>query len=246
MKIIYLNTWGGKLLEPLEQFLKKHHDVDVFCFQEIWNDAPSFVADKGEYPHLFTHLGTILNDYEKIFSPAEEGDSFGLAMYYHKSLLKISDDNFMIHNKKEYFPQGNVTAPKRNLQSITFQVEDYQKFTIINFLGLWNDQGKLDTEDRLLQSDAILNYLTTLKHSFILGGDFNLSPDTLSLKKFEDFGLRNLIREHNITSTRTSHYSKEGKFADYVFTSRGVNVEDFQVLPDEVSDHAPLYVKVSV
>ena len=62
----------------------------------------------------------------------------------------------------------------------------------------------------------------------------------------ESVDLRNLIKEYGITSTRTSLYPKEGKFADYVFTSKGVDVETFKVLPDEVSDHAPLYVKINV
>jgi endonuclease/exonuclease/phosphatase family metal-dependent hydrolase len=53
-------------------------------------------------------------------------------------------------------------------------------------------------------------------------------------------GMRNLIREYKITSTRTSFYPKTEKFADYFFVSPEVQVNDFQVLPDEVSDHAPL------
>lgn len=152
----------------------------------------------------------------------------------------------MVHDKEEYFDDQNVMAPKRNLQEVTFQVEDYQKLTILNFHGLWTGTGKNDTPDRLLQSDTIIAYLKNVTHSFILGGDFNLSPDTMSIKKFEDFGLKNPIKEWGIMSTRTSFFTFENKFADYVFTSKGVDVETFKVLPDEVSDHAPLYVKINV
>jgi endonuclease/exonuclease/phosphatase family metal-dependent hydrolase len=75
-----------------------------------------------------------------------------------------------------------------------------------------------------------------------LCGDFNLPPNTKSLAMFEEFGLRNLISEYKINSTRTSFYTKEEKFADYIFVSNGIKVNDFSVLPDEVSDHAPLFI----
>jgi endonuclease/exonuclease/phosphatase family metal-dependent hydrolase len=194
---------------------------------------------------MFSQVGDILQNYEKIFAPADEDGDYGLAIYYKKSLLLRSDGNIMIHDKTEYFPDPDVTAPKRNLQYLTLQIEDQQKVSILNFHGLWNGQGKGDTEDRLQQSEKIIAFLKTINHPFVLGGDFNLSPGTQSLKMFEDFGLRNLIKESGITSTRTSYYTKENKFADYVFVSKGVQVEDFKVLPDEVSDHAPLYVKIN-
>ena len=58
--------------------------------------------------------------------------------------------------------------------------------------------------------------------------------------------LRNLTREYAVTSTRSSHYSKNGKFADYIFTSADVRVLDFHVLEDEVSDHLPLLLEIDL
>lgn len=118
--------------------------------------------------------------------------------------------------------------------------------TIINFHGLWNGKGKTDNEDRILQSRNIVDFIGGLKGEVVLCGDFNLLPDTESIKIFEDAGLRNLIKEYGITSTRTSHYTKPGKYADYVFVSRGVRVKDFKVLPEEVSDHSALLLEMDV
>ena len=56
--------------------------------------------------------------------------------------------------------------------------------------------------------------------------------------------MRNLIKEYGITSTRTSFYEKENKFADHAFVSSDIEVVDFKVLPDEVSDHAALYLEI--
>ena len=60
---------------------------------------------------------------------------------------------------------------------------------------------------------------------------------------FEKLGLRNLVKENGVTSTRTSLYSKPEKFADYAFVSPGIEVADFKILPDEMSDHVPMYTE---
>ena len=53
---------------------------------------------------------------------------------------------------------------------------------------------------------------------------------------------RNLITEFKVTSTRTSLYDKQEPYADYIFVSPNIEVNQFRVLPDEVSDHAALYL----
>ena len=132
----------------------------------------------------------------------------------------------------------------RNLQYISF-VSRGNNFLICNFHGLWNGINKLDSEDRIKQSENIIKFLNDRSEfSKVLCGDFNLLPDTKSIRMFEEAGLRNLIREFGVTSTRTSFYTKLVKFAGYVFISNEVRLKDFKVLPDEVSDHSPLLIEV--
>ena len=90
----------------------------------------------------------------------------------------------------------------------------------------------------------IAELIKTIEGEVVICGDFNLLPDTKSIKMLEEAGLVNLIKEYRITSTRTSLYSKSEKFADYIFVSKGVSVKDFKVLSDEVSDHTPLYLEL--
>jgi endonuclease/exonuclease/phosphatase family metal-dependent hydrolase len=60
----------------------------------------------------------------------------------------------------------------------------------------------------------------------------------------KELGMRNLITEYGVTSTRTSLYTKtEERFADYIFVSKDIEVKDFKVLPDVVSDHAALLLE---
>jgi endonuclease/exonuclease/phosphatase family metal-dependent hydrolase len=166
-----------------------------------------------------------------------------LALFVKKSWSVKEEGERFVHQEKGYTPSGDLGLHARNIQFVTLETPKGLS-TIINFHGLWNGGGKTDTEHRLSQSRKIIDFMKTLDNDFILCGDFNLEPTTQSLKMFENFGLKNLVKDFNITSTRTKFYTKAVKFADYAFVSPGVDVNDFKVLPDEVSDHSPLYIDI--
>jgi endonuclease/exonuclease/phosphatase family metal-dependent hydrolase len=249
MKIITLNTWGGRAGKTqLLEFFAKHKDADIFCLQEVWA-AP--------YEHLDGHpagglnikhddimvyglrdISELLDTHVAYFKP-HHLDHYGLLIMVKKEFAVVEEGDIFVYKERGYIPEGDVGNHARNLQYVTVRTETGDR-TIMNFHGLWNGMGKGDSEDRLLQSDRIVQFLKTKTHPVVLCGDFNLLPTTESLKRFEDFGLRNLIHEFGITSTRTSFYTKPEKFADYAFVSSDVDVRSFQVLPDEVSDHAAL------
>jgi endonuclease/exonuclease/phosphatase family metal-dependent hydrolase len=90
--------------------------------------------------------------------------------------------------------------------------------------------------------------LQRLKAPFIVCGDFNLRPDTESLKQIETSvpGIKNWISLTGAVSTRSQYYPKPEKFADYIFTSPGIEVCRFEVLSgeqDQISDHLPLLLE---
>jgi len=249
MQVITLNTWGGRAgKEGLLAFFKKHADADIFCLQEIWADAYEHLKDHYaggvviDHNQVMTHgmqeISAVLENHVPYFRP-HHMENYGLMMLVKKSLSILEEGEVFVHKYKGYLPEGDVGNHARNIQYVTVQTENGPR-TVINFHGLWNGKGKSDSEDRLMQSDNIAAFLKTLAHPYVLGGDFNLLPETESLKRLEALGLRNLIKEFGITSTRTSFYQKPEKFADYMLVSSGITVQAFEVLPDEVSDHAPL------
>lgn len=109
----------------------------------------------------------------------------------------------------------------------------------MNVHGLWNGKGKEDSPSRIKQSNKIKQFLHEINEPKILCGDFNLRPDTHSLKIIQG-KMRSLIQEYNIQDTRTKHCKKTERFADYVFISSDLTVKNFSLLSDIVSDHAPL------
>jgi endonuclease/exonuclease/phosphatase family metal-dependent hydrolase len=205
MKLVSLNTWGGRRWQDLQEYNHFYH------------------------PHL--------------------EDYWGLAMFVRKDIDVIDFGEVFVHKKRGYnleLEKQGQTA--KNIQYVHVEL-DNKPLTIINFHGLWNGLGKGDSGDRLSQSRNIISFFKTLKEEggeIVFVGDFNLDPETESLKMFEKFGLRNLVKEYRVTSTKTSFYTKPGKFADYIFVSSGIKVNDFKVLLDEVSDHSPLYLDFDV
>jgi endonuclease/exonuclease/phosphatase family metal-dependent hydrolase len=75
-----------------------------------------------------------------------------------------------------------------------------------------------------------------------LCGDFNLQPETKSLAILEK-GMRNLIKEFNIDTTRNYLYDHKEKYADYFLVSPEVKILSFKVIDTLVSDHLPLVLE---
>lgn len=252
MELICLNTWGGRAgKEKLLAFFEKHKDADIFCLQEIWSSPHKefegrLVANEPfDYSKVMTYglqeISAMLSDFIPIFRPLLT-DNYGLLMFVRNTYSVLSEGEFYVYRERGYISENDIADHARAIQYVTMETDKGQ-ITVINFHGLWNGGGKEDCADRLEQSDKILNFVRKLENPYIICGDFNLLPHTESLKKFEKYGLRNLIKEYSITSTRTSFYTKPEKHADYVFVSEGIKVKDFKVFPDEVSDHAPLYLE---
>lgn len=83
----------------------------------------------------------------------------------------------------------------------------------------------------------------------IVGGDFNLFPETKSIKMWEEIGYRNLIKEYGIKTTRNEYAwrnypNNKHYFSDYVFVDPSVKVTNFDVPEMTISDHLPMIVEI--
>ena len=251
MKVISLNTWGGEAgVKELQEFIKAHADVDVFCLQEVWHGGEHMLEKKGGGSWLSRRVTTLYRDllaalpgYVPYYRP-HFYDFYGLLLLVKKGITVEEEGEVYIYKEKGYISESEFGNHARILQYVRVQTDTGPR-TIANLHGLWNGKGKTDCDERIEQSDRIVQFVRGTTAPLVLLGDFNLRPDTRSLAMIEECGLRNLITDYGITSTCTSHYTKPEKFADYAFVSKGIEVKEFKVLPDEVSDHAPLYLEFS-
>lgn len=240
MKLITLNIWGGHVHTPLLNFLASHREIDIFCFQEVYHNAPHKISteDRKVALNIFSEIQAMLPNHKGFFRPVVK-NIYGIATFVNKDIDVIEEGEIAIQENPLYVGQGPTHT--RILQWVAYHFNN-KVYSILNVHGLWNGMGKTDSPERIAQSHRIKEFMETINTPKILCGDFNLRPDTESLKIIEN-GMNNLIKQHNIASTRTRLYPKDEPFADYVFTSEDININHFETLNDEGSDHSPLLLE---
>ncbi|TSD04467.1 MAG: hypothetical protein Greene071436_144 [Parcubacteria group bacterium Greene0714_36] len=258
MKVIFLNIWGGKMYEPLMAFLKEQAPTtDFFCLQEVFDSPEHREVSWGGRADILASLCSALPRHEGYFSVSVRnfnGDEYvhfplahGNAIFAKKEIPIQSHGDLLIAG--EGWPDtGDLRAFPHKLQYICFH-EKGSAYTLANLHGIAYPGTKLDTPERIAQSQKIVDFLAGEPGEKILGGDFNLMPDSESIRMIERGGMRNLITEYGITTTRNplsyGEYSESERqyFADYTFVSPGVQVKSFSVPQVEVSDHLPLVLE---
>ncbi len=257
MKILSLNLWGGKLYDELSGFIRKQSaSVDVFCFQEMFDQKELPVNWSTGTPDLYSRFKKILGDFTPFitmsynrYAPFNDGNSNnGLkeAIFVRKQLKAIESGSIELCKRvRDSMFEGMPFRHYPKLQYVILE-NNGEKILVANVHGIWIKGSRNDCEERTEQSDSIIQFMEDRPYKRILCGDFNYTLNTecnaIIEKKFT-----NLIRKNNIASTRSSYYKSLGEgdtFADYVYVSKGMKVENFEVLNAAVSDHLPLKIEI--
>lgn len=251
LKIICLNVWGGMAGSDLIRFFEKHQETDVFCLQEVYHGGghaiPKIAAGKSLArvdPDTFSKIQKALPQHRAYFT-AQYVSYLGLAIFVHERLSVLDTGDIFVYGEDGFVSDLDVADHARKLQYATLQTRN-GLMTILNIHAAWQAVGKRDTPERLVQSQTIIDFTDQFSHPLLLCGDFNLLPDTKSIRLLEQAGWENLIHTFAISSTRTTLYDKPEKYADYVFVKNGLQVLACETLPDVVSDHAPLSVMCAI
>jgi endonuclease/exonuclease/phosphatase family metal-dependent hydrolase len=238
VRIIFFNIWHGHELDGLSTFLlREKANTDIFCFLET-------------DPDLLLKLTAILNAYNYVFREGVknlDGIIEGSAIFVDKKIEIVKHEEIKLYEISEKETGGLLTA-ELTIAGKTLDIGCAH--------GKSRPGNKLDTPERLKQSETIVDYFKNVSGPKIIGGDFNLDINTESLKIIEQSGYKNLIKEFNIQNTRNKlcwdqfpdevkQYGKQ-YFADYCFVSPEVKVINFAVPNVEVSDHEPLILDFEV
>jgi endonuclease/exonuclease/phosphatase family metal-dependent hydrolase len=151
---------------------------------------------------------------------------------------------------KSYSPNGYGEHPRpRNAHAIrVFDYENNRTICVAHMLGLRDPRGKMDTPERTEQARKFVSIATRNAQDgdlLIVCGDFNVEPESETLKILSAAGLTDLVTTRTNQGTRSSYYKKPSRYADYMLVNAYVNVLDFNVVFDpEVSDHCPLVLEI--
>lgn len=266
MKIMCLNGWGGKLYDQLLSYLDQVNP-DVLCLQEVVH-TPATTKDwltyrDGEHvlpqrANFFRDVALALPDHIAFFCPASQGvlwdgnsqilSQWGLATFVKKSFPVIAQLQDFVH--KTFSSDGYGKHPRsRNAHAVRmFDYEKNRPVCVAHMHGLRDLRGKMDTPERAAQARkflAMAKHIVEHDDLLIVCGDFNVEPESETLKILAEAGLTDLVTTRTTRGTRNSYYKKPGRNADYMMINSQVNVLEFKVVFEpEVSDHCPLVLVI--
>jgi len=227
MKVIFLNTCNGKIREGIAAFIEQQApDTEVFCFQEVYEEMRTFCTE-------------LLPNYRMIrgYKKLGEDNDFPQATYLRNDIPLLS---------------SQLVLEKHPGTGLGVYTQINMRNTIIHLCNLHGTAipgNKLDTPERINQSQGLIDFFEEKNGMKIIGGDFNLLPETKSARMFEENGYRSLIKDFGIRTTRNRliwelYPNDKQYYSDYVFVSPEVNVKEFSVPANEISDHLALVLRV--
>ncbi|MEO1732915.1 MAG: endonuclease/exonuclease/phosphatase family protein [Pseudomonadota bacterium] len=262
MYIMCLNGWGGTLNDRLLPYVASAAP-DVLCLQEVvhspattkgwltYRDGEHVLSQRANF---FADVQAVLPEHAATFCPAAEGvlwdndvpvaSHWGLATFVQRTLPVVGQVQGFVH--KDYEPNGFGDHPRsRSAHGVRVYDKVADRFvTVVHMHGLRDLRGKTDTPDRTAQAHSFLKLARSVADAgdlVVLCGDFNVEPESQTLQMLADAGFTELVELGGFPGTRSQHYKKPGRFADYMLVNDVHAVRDFAVVYDpEVSDHCPL------
>ncbi len=242
MKILQLNIWGGRLGRVISDLLVRENP-DVVCLQEaiaipggksiLFEDVEEIQAHTG-YEHAYMTPSITFNLMRR---KAEWGNC---VLSKHPFVETNEQYTYLEHVDDYDHLEISDYNSGRALQHVVVE-GDAGPVNILNHHGYHINEHKNGNDETLRQCKLIADYAKSLTGPVVLCGDFNLVATSSSLEQINAV-LVNHVKERGVISTRTPlTYKTEA--CDYIFTSPDIEVKNFQVLDDIVSDHKALTVE---
>lgn len=243
MKLLSLNVWQGRL----ERVLLKHLeslDVDIACMQEAVDISGKSLGLVSSYQTVGSSLGLDQQFFSKLISTklGSKSIDFGNVVY---SNIPFSNTN-TVFTYGELSEDHDFDTDDYNIRAFQHTLIDVKgkKLNVINHHGYHIDSHKLGDEETERQVSEILRYIKDLEGAVVLCGDFNLSPESNSIKSI-DAVLHNLSIKYSLNTTRSNlTYKKE--VCDYIFVNDQVKVNDFKMDTTVISDHNALLLDFDI
>jgi len=248
IKFFQLNIYMGKWLDNLIDYLKKE-DFDILCFQEVSGGRISFHRD---------------NTFQKIIDLGYDGEisvnwrlkgyehSFiGNATFFKRSFTLLEKTEVWLREYREIEDPKNRESRNDPKASLSLLLEKGGvKLRVVNAHLAWTPTPH-DSKEKIRQATLFYEYLKTIKSPFLITGDFNVEKHTEVVKMINKIG-RNLTSENNVTNTLNSrlhkapHLFPPGLAVDYIYISKDIKVEKFEVIDQDLSDHLGLYLECTI
>ena len=265
MRIISLNAWGGALFDEFARWLDTC-DADVLCLQEVthtptatgwtrFDDAERSLPQRAD---LLTDVRSRLPRHHGLFAVSDSGpvldqerrvhrQDFGLATFVSPTLPPVGTRAGFVHGDyaEHHDRWPSEDRPRAALAVRVFDRGSRRFVTVVNFHGLRDTSGKMDTPARRAQAERLAGFVADAREKddlTVVCGDFNVLPGSETFRILGELELVELVRD---ADTRTSHYRKPVRNASYLLVSEPAAVERFEIVATpEVSDHRALLLEL--
>lgn len=110
MKLVTLNTWGGRIHDPLLDFFGKNRDVDIYCLQEIYHNSSKALVGSEYYNdafNIYSEIKSKLINHNGYFRPSF-GDTYGLSIFIKKEFKLLEEGDVQIYSVPDYITGGGI------------------------------------------------------------------------------------------------------------------------------------------
>ncbi len=262
MKLLNINI-GIKIdnTPEIAEFIKQTN-ADIVAVQEIVRHLEPSVYDQYKTKEGIEKIVNNVYPY-KFFGPLWVTEAFRKNGKIHRDFNGIIEQGNEILSK---FPITEATnehyykSYSYALDWTNWEAEDHGRavqiveitvnnkpLQILNLHGIWT-KDKLGDQRTDAECEYIISAAQRKKIPTIITGDFNLLPHSNSIKIINS-EYNNLIKKFNITSTRPEFKDNidiGNNVVDYIFISKDIIVNSFEVIQTNISDHLPLLLDFEI
>lgn len=238
MKLLQLNTWSCNLAPEIAKLLQREQP-DIVCLQEVISTEQT-----GKVLQSLEEI-VVEVSYEYVYySPlAQFRFMHGTASRGNAILSKyplVDTGTFWTHG--EFQPDFDYSMGWNSARGVAYATAQTPEgdIRVVTTHGYHIKMHKNGDDETLRACRQIDEFVRNLDGPVVLTGDFNLVPESESMRVF-DGTLRNLTREANLNTTR-NYLTTKTEVCDYILT-RDIEVRRFAALDDVVSDHQALLLE---
>lgn len=242
MKFLQLNLWQGRLIKNFIQLIKKE-SPDIINLQEVYAHGPDINSlGLNNLEELQKNLEYKFSYYEpfQTFSFGNSKVSYGLLILSKFEILK-KEAIFTNLNYKKKFIYGKDDFNIRCIQHAEIKTLK-SILNVYNYHGIWVPNGKMGNNHTESHSHQILDIMEKDQGPKILSGDFNVYPNSNTIKIIEQ-KYSNLITQYGIKTTRNQFSKRPKEVVDYIFTNKLIKSQSLKASTQLVSDHLALILK---
>ncbi len=262
MRLLSYNIWM-KLYNATKvwNFIKQN-DFDIVLFQENLRHFEDKVFDMYKTDYFIKRI--IWESYKySFFGPVWLSDWVRKNWEYTRPFnwfveqwneiiskypIVQASNEFFYWNYERKFDWTDFVENDHSRAILVSEVEfNNKRVQIINVHWTYS-KDKLDSKRSLLQNKTILEITKRNNLPTIIAWDFNLFPETESIKLLDNH-FRNLIKEYRVKSTRPDFddgLDVWNNVVDYIFVDDKIKVNNFEVINTNISDHLPLVLDFEV